>query len=174
MQELINDLLTYSRVGTQGKPFASTDCGQVLADTLANLKLVVEERRAVITHDRLPTLSADRGQLAQVFQNLISNALKFCGTRPPRIHVGAECRDGEWCFRVTDNGIGIEPKYFDRIFLIFQRLHTRDEYPGTGIGLALCKKIVERHGGRIWVESETGKGSTFCFTLVAPPAPKPA
>ena len=174
MQELINDLLTYSRVGTQGKPFASTDCGQVLADTLANLKLVVEERRAVITHDRLPTLSADRGQLAQVFQNLISNALKFCGTRPPRIHVGAECRDGEWCFRVTDNGIGIEPKYFDRIFLIFQRLHTRDEYPGTGIGLALCKKIVERHGGRIWVESETGKGSTFCFTLAAPPAPKPA
>jgi PAS domain S-box-containing protein len=172
MQELINDLLTYSRVGTQGKPFAATDCEQVLADALANLKLVVEESGAVITHDSLPTLCADRGQLAQVFQNLISNALKFCGMAPPRIHVGAECRDGEWRLRVTDNGIGIDPQYFDRIFMIFQRLHTRDEYPGTGIGLALCKKIVERHGGRIWVESETGKGSTFCFTLAVQQAPK--
>jgi hypothetical protein len=170
MQDLINDLLTYSRVGTQGKPFAPTDCEQALAGALANLRLAVEESGAVITHDPLPTLCADGGQLAQVFQNLISNALKFCGTGPPRIHVGAECREGEWLIRVTDNGIGIDPQYFGRIFMIFQRLHTRDEYPGTGIGLALCKKIVERHGGRIWVESVTGKGSTFCFTLAAPVA----
>jgi PAS domain S-box-containing protein len=165
MAELINDLLAFSRVGTKGKPFAPVACEAVLADALANLKVTLAETGAEITHAALPTVMADAGQLAQLFQNLLSNALKFRGPEPPRVHVQAEPQNGEWVFSVRDNGMGIEPQYFDRIFVIFQRLHTRDEYPGTGIGLALCKKIVERHGGRIWVESESGRGSTFRFSL---------
>jgi light-regulated signal transduction histidine kinase (bacteriophytochrome) len=165
MQGLIDDLLTYSRVGTRGKAFVPTDCNEVLALTLLNLKTTIEEGRARVTHDQLPTVLGDEFQLGQLFQNLIGNAIKYHGPRSPEIHIGCE-RDGEmWRFAVKDNGIGIDPEYAQQIFVIFQRLHTRQEYPGTGIGLAICKKIVERHRGAIWVESERGKGSTFYFTL---------
>ncbi len=165
MQALISDLLTYSRVGTRGKPFAPTGCSAILEDALANLAVALRESGATVTHDTLPVVTADATQMTQLFQNLIGNALKFRGEHPPEVHVGAEQREGEWQFSVRDNGIGIEPQYLERIFGVFQRLHTRREYPGTGIGLAICKKIVERHGGRIWIESEPGQGSTFYFTL---------
>lgn len=165
MQRLINDLLAYSRVTTQGKVFERVDCGQILEDVLSNLRLAVEESQAVVTHDALPVVTADGGQLGQLFQNLIGNAVKFHGAEPPKVHVSAELRSNEWRFSVRDNGIGLDLRYAERIFVIFQRLHNREEYPGTGIGLALCKKIVERHGGRIWVESESGRGATFYFTL---------
>jgi light-regulated signal transduction histidine kinase (bacteriophytochrome) len=165
MQRLINDLLAYSRVTAQGKVFERVDCNELLEEVLSNLRVAVEESRAVVTHDSLPTTMADRRQLGQLFQNLISNAIKFHGEEPPRVYVSAERRTGEWLFSVRDNGIGVDPQYADRIFVIFQRLHNREEYPGTGIGLAICKKIVERHGGRIWVASQTGEGTTFYFTL---------
>jgi len=165
MRRLINDLLTYSRVGTRGKPFGKTDCQQALQDTLANLQTAIDETDATVTHDQLPTVLADASQLIQVFQNLVSNAIKFRGQAPPAIHIGAQRQDGEWVFSVRDNGIGIEPQYYERIFVIFQRLHPGDEYPGTGIGLAISKRIVERHGGRIWVESELGEGATFYFAI---------
>ncbi|MEA1895593.1 MAG: ABC transporter substrate binding protein [Euryarchaeota archaeon] len=165
MQTLINDLLAFSRVGTRGKPLTPTDCETLLSQTLSDLKMSTYDSGAVITHDALPTVMADSSQLAQVFQNLIGNAIKFRGEAPPRIHIAAEQKEGEWVISVADNGIGIAPEYFDRIFAIFQRLHGRDEYSGTGIGLAVCKKIVERHGGRMWVESEPELGSTFYFTI---------
>ena len=165
MQRLINDLLTYSRVGTHGKGFESTDCTAVLEQALANLKAAIEQSDAVVTHDPLPTVMADNLQLVQLFQNLIGNAIKFHGEEPPRVHVSAEQKGNEWVFSVRDNGIGIDPRYTERLFILFQRLHTREEYPGTGIGLAICKKIAERHGGRIWVESQPGMGSTFYFTI---------
>ncbi len=165
MQTLINDLLTYSRVGTRGKDFAPTDGDAVLDQALANLKMVIEESGAVITRDPLPRLMADATQLTQLFQNLVGNAIKFRGEQPPHVHVAAERKGSAWLFSVRDNGIGIDPQYHERIFVIFQRLHSREEYPGTGIGLAVCKRIVDRHGGRIWVESQLGKGSTFCCTL---------
>jgi PAS domain S-box-containing protein len=165
MQGLINDLLAYSRVGTRAKGLESTDCLAVLDQALANLKAAVEQNGAVVTHDPLPTVMADKLQLVQVFQNLISNAIKFRVEAPPRIHVSAENQGNEWVFSVRDNGIGIEPQYAERIFVIFQRLHTKEEYPGTGIGLAICKKIVERRGGRIWVESQPGAGTSFYFTI---------
>ena len=171
MQRLINDLLAYSRVGTRGKPFETTYCEVVIDQALDNLRLAIEKSGAVITHDPLPTVMADDAQLAQLFQNLIGNAIKFHGDQPPRIHVSAQ-KTSEvsetsevWQFSVRDNGIGIDPQYYERIFVIFQRLHGKEEYPGTGIGLAVCKRIVERHGGRIWVESEPGEGSTFYFTI---------
>jgi signal transduction histidine kinase len=167
MQKLINDLLAYSRVGTRLKPFAPVDCGVIVAQILANLALAIEESGAVVTHTALPVIPGDDSQLSQLFQNLIGNALKFHGPGAPQIHVAAERCDNEWVFSVRDNGIGIEATYFERIFVIFQRLHTRDEYPGTGIGLAICKKIVSHHGGRIWVESTYGQGTTFFFTLAA-------
>ena len=165
MQTLINDLLAYSRVGTRGKDFEPTNCNNVLKVALANLSAAIAEAGAVITHDDLPTAQADCAQLTQVFQNLVSNAIKFRSQERPEIHVGVQRQTGEWLFSVRDNGIGIQPDYFERIFIIFQRLHTRDEYPGTGIGLAICKKIVERHAGRMWVESAPGKGSTFFFSI---------
>ena len=165
MQALINDLLAYSRVGTRGKGFAPADCEAVLEEALLNLKVAVEETGAVVTHDALPTVQADAAQLRQLFQNLVGNALKFHGAAPPRVHVAAQRADGEWRFSVRDCGIGIDGRHSARIFQVFQRLHTAAEYPGTGIGLAIAKKIVERHGGRIWVESQPGKGATFYFTL---------
>lgn len=165
MWNLINDLLAYSRVGTRGHPFEPIHCETVLQEALGNLKVTMEESGAVVTHDSLPTVMADSSQLGQLFQNLIGNAIKFRGNEQPRIHVSANSNGNGWTFSVRDNGIGIAPEYAERIFIIFQRLHGREQYPGTGIGLAICKKIVERHGGRIWVESTPEKGATFYFTL---------
>jgi PAS domain S-box-containing protein len=165
MQALINDLLSYSRVGTRGKEFTPTNSESVLEEALANLQKAIEETGAAVTHDPLPTVWADSVQLVQLFQNLIGNALKFHGAEPPRVHISAQRRDADWRFAVRDNGIGIDPKYADRIFVIFQRLHSREEYPGAGMGLAIAKKIVERHGGSIGVESQPVKGSTFYFTI---------
>jgi signal transduction histidine kinase len=168
MQALINDLLAYSRVGTRGNPFTRVDCQALLNHVLDNLKLAKEESQAEIISEGLPTVMGDGTQLEQVFQNLIANAIKFHGLESPRIKVGAERREHKWLFWVADNGIGIDPQYAERIFLIFQRLHTRDEYPGTGIGLAICKRIIDRHAGRIWMESDpaSGKpGTTFYFTI---------
>jgi signal transduction histidine kinase len=165
MQSLINDLLTYARIGTRGKPFVPVDSGKILGAAIANLKMAIEESGAAVEHEALPTVSADGTQLMALFQNLVGNAIKFRSTSPPRVRVAAKHGDGVWTFSVEDNGIGIDPQYWERAFLLFQRLHTRKEYPGTGIGLAVCKKIVERHGGRIWVQSELGRGATFYFTI---------
>jgi PAS domain S-box-containing protein len=166
MQHLINDLLTYSRVGRTGYEMAPTDCSVVFGDACANLGKAIEEYGAAVTAGPLPMVLAERLHLLQVFQNLIGNAIKFRQSdEPPRVHVQARRHAEQWLFSVADNGIGIDPQYADRIFLVFQRLHNRKKYPGTGIGLAICKKVVERHGGRIWVESELGRGSTFYFTL---------
>jgi PAS domain S-box-containing protein len=165
MQGLINDLLAYSRVSSQGKPFEPTDCDSVIDAVLKTLQMSIEESGAVVTHDKLPMVMADETQLFTLFQNLISNAVKFHGKKPPRIHVSAKPQGEEFLFSVRDNGIGIAPEYFDRLFKIFQRLHTKEEYPGTGIGLAVCKRIIERHSGQIWLESQVGKGTTFYFTL---------
>ncbi|MFN8458848.1 MAG: PAS domain S-box protein [Anaerolineae bacterium] len=165
MQRLINDLLVYSRVGRRGQPFAPVNTVTCVQLALKNLEAAIHESRASITWDNLPTVTADSTQLSQLLQNLIGNALKFRGDQEPQIHISAVKVDKAWQFSVRDNGIGIEPQYFERIFQVFQRLHTREEYPGTGIGLALCQKIVERHGGVIWVESQMGQGSTFYFTL---------
>jgi PAS domain S-box-containing protein len=168
MRMLINDLLTYSRVSTHAKPFAPTDCSEILNHALSNLSVAIEESEATITFDDLPIVEADATQLTQVFQNLIGNAIKFHKPDvPPCIHISAERQEAAWRFSVRDNGIGIAPEHSKRIFLIFQRLHTRAEYPGTGIGLAVCKKIIERHGGRIWVTSKPGAESTFYFTVPA-------
>ncbi len=165
MQRMINDLLAYSRVMTRGKAPEPVDCENALDDALANLARSIQESGAMVTRDALPTIHADLSQLVQVFQNLVGNAIKYQSDRPPRIHVSAKNHPSGWQFSVHDNGIGIEPQYFERIFVIFQRLHGRGEYSGTGIGLAVCKKIIERHGGKIWVESEHGVGSTFHFTI---------
>jgi PAS domain S-box-containing protein len=164
MQRMIDDLLGYSRVGTRGKPFQPTDCEIVFNEAIANLKVVIEGSGAAITHDHLPTITADGSQMVQLFQNLLSNAIKF-RKEAPRVHVSSELKGNKYVFSVRDNGIGIAQEYFDRLFKLFQRLHSIEEYPGTGIGLAVSKKIVERHGGQIWVESEPGTGSTFFFTL---------
>jgi light-regulated signal transduction histidine kinase (bacteriophytochrome) len=192
MQAMIKALLDLSRVETRGNPFTRVDAGAILTRTLTSLSPMIEENQAVITHDPLPSVAADEAQLAQVFQNLIVNAIKFRREGvPPRIRISADrlppsnsshggedsssapageitggSPDGdEWRFSVTDNGIGIDPEQADRLFRIFQRLHTADEYPGLGLGLALCKRIITRHGGRIWVESEPGEGATFVFTI---------
>jgi signal transduction histidine kinase len=165
MQTLINDLLKYSRAGSAASPLQATDCTAVVQTALRSLRLAIEESGAQVEHGKLPVVMGDAAQLTQLFQNLIANAIKFRSGHAPRIVVRAEPEDGMWCFAVQDNGIGIEPEYFDRIFVMFQRLHSRSAYPGTGIGLAICKKIVERHGGRIWVESQPGQGTVFKFTL---------
>jgi signal transduction histidine kinase len=165
MQQLIQDLLTYSRVGTRNKVFVLTDSNIVLDRALKNLQVAIAENHAIVTHDHLPTIQGDKIQLIQLFQNLIGNAIKFRREELPQVHISAELKDREWLFSVRDNGIGIKPTYLDRIFEIFKRLHTRQEFPGTGIGLAICKKIVNRHHGRIWAESEPGVGTTFYFTF---------
>jgi PAS domain S-box-containing protein len=166
MQKMINDLLIFSRVTTRGKDFEPVDLEKVLSDAIDNLKIAIEENKATITHDPLPKVMADEPQMVRLLQNIIGNAIKFHGQEPPIIHVSAKEGTEEWAISVKDNGIGIDKKFFDHLFIVFQRLHTRDQYPGTGIGLAVCKKTVERHGGRIWVESEgEGKGSAFTFTL---------
>jgi len=165
MQVLINDLLEFSRVTTKAREFEPVDCEFTLNQVLSDLEVPIKENEATISYNPLPEIMADYIQLAQVFQNLISNAIKFRSRETPKIHISAEKEGDRWLFSVQDNGIGIDPKYSERIFEIFKRLHKKEEYPGTGIGLSICKKIVERHGGHIWVESELGKGSTFYFTL---------
>ncbi|MDP6116581.1 MAG: PAS domain-containing protein [Planctomycetota bacterium] len=165
MNQLIDDILAFSRVRKEEKPFEKVDCSIALDEALARLKTSIEECGTVVTRGVLPKVTGYHSQLGQLFQNLVGNAIKFHGDESPQVHVEAIKKTGEWLFSVKDNGIGIEPKFADRVFAIFQRLHTADEYPGTGIGLALCKKIVELHGGEIWVESDPGKGSTFYFTV---------
>jgi PAS domain S-box-containing protein len=165
MKRLINDLLEFSRVGTRGKPLEPTDCGPIFAAAVANLQHVIRETDALVTSGPLPTVYADATQMTQLLQNLIGNAIKYRSQKQPEVHVEARREGDDWLFSVRDNGIGIDPQFAERIFIIFQRLHTREEYSGTGIGLAICKKIVERHGGRIWVESQPGAGATFSFTI---------
>ena len=167
MQQLIADLLTFSRVGTRGAPLVPTGMQAVYETTLASLRAALDESNATVTADPLPTVVADASQLAQLLTNLLGNALKFRAHQPPHVHVGATRSGRMWTISIQDNGIGIAPEYFERIFVIFQRLHSREEYAGTGVGLAICKKIVERHGGRIWVESAPAQGARFSFTLPA-------
>src|SRR5437867_10125931 len=173
MQDLINALLNYSRVGTRGREFVPTDLSEAVREVLDTLRITIEKEGAEVDVETLPIVQADPTQMRQIFQNLIGNALKFRGAEPPRIQVSARREGKHWVLSVSDNGIGIDREYVERIFVIFQRLHGRDRYPGTGIGLAICRKIVERHGGRIWVESEPGRGSRFFFTMPAEPAPIP-
>jgi PAS domain S-box-containing protein len=166
MQGLIKDLLAYSRAGTNGKALHEVSAENALKEALANLRATIDQSGAVVTHDALPAIRTDETQLTQVFQNLVGNAIKYHGAEVPQVHVSATKNGGnEWTFSVRDNGLGIDPQYFERIFILFQRLHGRDEFEGTGIGLAICKKILERLGGRIWVESQPEKGSTFYFEL---------
>jgi light-regulated signal transduction histidine kinase (bacteriophytochrome) len=165
MQRLINDLLTYSRVGRRARDFAPVNMTRVIEAAKQNLTAAIAESAAAITADPLPDVIGDESQLTQLLQNLIGNAIKFRRDETPRVHVSARREAGEVVFAVRDNGIGIEPRYFDRVFVIFQRLNPREQYPGTGIGLALSKKIVERHGGRIWLESQPGEGSTIYFSI---------
>lgn len=167
MQQLVKDLLAFSRIDTQGQKPTSIETEAVVKNVLDSLKMAIEENDAEIVCDELPTVRADKVQLAQVFQNLIGNALKFHGQRPPRIHIGAERNGDKWTFHVKDNGIGIDGQYAEVVFQMFQRLHERGRYDGSGIGLAIAKKIVERHGGHIWFDSELEKGSTFYFTMPA-------
>ncbi|HYT10152.1 MAG TPA: ATP-binding protein, partial [Mycobacteriales bacterium] len=171
MQILINDLLAFSRVGRMVREHVEVEAGELVAQAVANLSLAVEEAGAEVTVDELPRVSGDVSLLTAVFQNLIGNAIKFRGAGPPRVRVGVRDAGAEWEFSVADNGIGIEPEYAERIFVIFQRLHPKEAYPGTGIGLALCRKIVDYHGGRIWLDAEASPGTTFRFTL---PKPEPA
>ena len=165
MKKLIQDLLAFSRVGTSGEEFKITSTQTILDEVLSNLELSIKEKNVKISHDPLPDLVVDKTQIMLLFQNLISNAIKFCGDKPPEIHIEVIDNYDEWLFCFKDNGIGIDTKYADQIFVIFQRLHGMGEYPGTGIGLSISKRIVERHGGQIWVESEPGNGSSFKFTI---------
>jgi PAS domain S-box-containing protein len=165
MQILLHDLLEYSRVGTRGKPFTWINCKDVVEQSMANLKIAIEECGASVTYDVLPTIMGDEGQLVQLFQNLIGNAIKFHREEAPQVHISAKRRNNIMTFSVKDNGIGIDPQHSQSIFEIFRRLHTREEYPGTGMGLAICKKIVERHGGHISVQSQPGEGSIFYFSV---------
>jgi light-regulated signal transduction histidine kinase (bacteriophytochrome) len=166
MQQLIEDLLAFSRVASTGNPLLDTSSEYALEQALQNLHWAIRDSGAVVTHDPLPTVQADGTQLVQLFQNLIGNAIKYQPPGVPRVHISA-ATDGPngWTFSVQDNGLGIDSQYFERIFGMFQRLHKRDEFSGTGVGLAICKKIVERHGGSLRVESELGVGSTFSFVF---------
>ena len=165
MQNLIDDILDFSRVTTRAKELKPTDLEPIYKEVLSNLKVSIDENKAIISHDPLPVVMADKTQISQVFQNLINNAIKFRSKDQPKINISVKKEENQWIFAVHDNGIGINPKHSDRIFEVFKRLHKKREYTGTGIGLAICKKIIERHGGHIWVESELGKGSIFYFTL---------
>jgi light-regulated signal transduction histidine kinase (bacteriophytochrome) len=167
MQQLIRDLLAYSRVGTRSQTFVPIDMHQLIEQVLDDLQVMIQDRHATVTVGALPQVMGDATQLGQLVQNLLSNAIKFCERPAPMIEISAsyETTTRQWLFAIRDNGIGIDPEYFERIFLIFQRLHTRSEYPGTGIGLAICKKIIELHSGRIWVESQANQGTTFYFSL---------
>jgi light-regulated signal transduction histidine kinase (bacteriophytochrome) len=165
LKSLISDLLTYSKVGTSGREMSTIEMEKVFARVMETYQPIIEDCRGSITHDALPVVLADGEQMVQLLQNLVDNSIKFRSKEPPRIHIGARQMSERWLFFVRDNGIGIDPQYTDRVFVIFQRLHSRDDYPGTGIGLAICRKIIERHGGHIWVDSEPGKGATFYFTL---------
>jgi PAS domain S-box-containing protein len=164
MQQMLSDLLAYTHAG-QTPEFQAVDCEEMLAQMVSDLHTAITEQQATLTHDPLPTVRGDATRLKQVLQNLIGNALKFRGPTPPRVHVSARREDGHWRFAVQDNGIGIDPQHVGKLFQVFQRLHTRSEYAGSGIGLAICKKIVEQHGGRIWVESRPREGSVFYFTI---------
>jgi light-regulated signal transduction histidine kinase (bacteriophytochrome) len=165
MKRMIADLLAYSRVGKNGKEIAAVSCEAALDQACTDLQASITDAAAKISHGPLPTVPGNFGQIVRLFQNLLGNAIKFRGQAPPRVHVTAERNGEEWVFSVRDNGIGLDPKFADRIFLVFQRLHGHEDYPGTGIGLAIARKIVEHCGGRIWVESEPGKGATFLFTV---------
>ena len=174
MQKLVQDLLAFSRVGRQGMALENTDCNAVLQAALKNLEAAIRESGAVVEHTQLPLVVADSSQLTQVFQNLIGNAIKFRGSEPPLIRINAKANRREWVFSVADNGIGIAAEHTEHVFALFRRLHTHAEYPGNGIGLSICKKIIEQHGGRIWVESELGRGSVFQFTLPISTTAKPS
>jgi len=165
MQKLIDALLMYSRIGRNKKPTRVVNCESALRIALANLQVAIEDARGQVTHDPLPAVIGEEVLFVQLFQNLVGNALKFRGANDAAVHISARDQEREWFFCVQDNGIGIDPQYKDKVFVIFQRLHSRDEYAGTGIGLAVCKKIVEFHGGRIWVESQVGQGAAFYFTI---------
>ena len=166
MHQLVQDLLAYSRVSRAGRGLQAVSAEKAVDAALSNLKTAIQESGARINRQALPAVQGDAAQLAQLFQNLIGNAIKFCDPgRPPEVQIGYRAQDGRYDFFVRDNGIGIAPEHSERVFQIFQRLHTREQYPGTGIGLSICRKIVERHGGKIWVESEEGKGTTFWFSL---------
>ena len=169
MQVLIDDLLEYSGVGRSQKPFLRIDCNRVFEEACANLQLAIGKKQATVISGDLPVVVADGSQLVQLFQNLIGNAIKYCGVDRPIVRISVLLQGDSWLFSVEDNGIGIAEQFQKQIFQIFQRLHTQREYSGTGIGLAICQKIVERHGGRIWVESEPDRGSTFYFSLPVPP-----
>jgi PAS domain S-box-containing protein len=168
MQVLVSDLLAYGRIGSGGQPFDAVDCMEVYEQALLQLQAAVMESDAAVSRGPLPTVWGDAGQLVQLFQNLLGNAIKFRSGERAQVRIEAERSGREWVFTVADNGIGIDPQYGERIFILFERLHSKREYPGTGIGLAICKKVVEHHGGRIWVESELGRGARFRFTLPAP------
>lgn len=167
MQTLINDLLSYSRMASNKAEASAASCERALERALANLRAAIDEAGATVTHDPLPVVHGEENQLTQLFQNLVGNALKFRRSEAPEVRVTAERTGSEWTISVADNGIGIAPEYRERVFVIFQRLHPRTDYPGNGMGLAICKKIVERHGGRIWVHSPPGEGTIFRFTLPA-------
>lgn len=171
MQDLLRDLLQFSRVTMRGQPFSEVDAGQALARVEANLHAAIRESGARVIHDALPVVTADASQLVRLFQNLLDNAIKYRGPAPPRIHVSARGEGHDWVFSVRDNGMGIAPEHHERVFLIFRRLHPRHRYPGTGLGLAMCRRIVERHHGRMWVDSQLGEGATFFFTLPHHPEP---
>ncbi|HMK49566.1 MAG TPA: ATP-binding protein, partial [Thermodesulfovibrionales bacterium] len=166
MQTIVNDLLEFSSIETADIKLKPVDTSVTLAHALANLKTEIDENKVRVTYDEpMPTVQGDRTQVIRLFQNLVENAIKFRSEKPPEIHISVRLKDSKWEFAVQDNGIGIDPQYHKQIFDIFKRLHGKSEYPGTGMALGICKRIVERMGGEIWIESEPGRGSTFCFTI---------